>query len=214
MKIMKRKNMIITSLLMFGVLTTEAQNFNVSEIEAQANGEMEIVVTADANIGNYIATGFFVELPEGFSVAGAEGVKGDAVQSNHMIRLGQTSDSKFRVAVYSLANSPIDISGGNLALCTLKVKAPKKVGNFTGRLTGVEFANANNVLSKGSELQFNITLKPDGKRGDINEDGKVDNVDLNIIVGYIMAGEYDEKADLNGDDNVDAADIVELVKCI
>ena len=212
---MERKNIIIASLLMFGVLTAEAQTVKVNETEATANGEMEFVVTADANINNYIATGFFVELPEGFSVAGVEGVKSNAVQSNHMVRLGQTGDSKFRVAVYSLSNSSFDVVGGGVpTLCTLKVKAPNKVGIFTGRLTGVEFANASHVLSKGSELQFTITIKPDGKRGDINGDGNVDNADIITIVGYIMAGEYDEKADLNGDDNVDAADVVELVKCI
>ena len=78
---MERKNIIIASLLMFGALTTEAQTVKVNETEAMANGEMEFVVTADANINNYIATGFFVELPEGFSVAGVEGVKSNADQT-------------------------------------------------------------------------------------------------------------------------------------
>ena len=38
------------------------------------------------------------------------------------------------------------------------------------------------------------------------------DIDLDTIVGYIMAGEYNKKADLNNDEKVNAADIVEFVK--
>ena len=51
-----------------------------------------------------------------------------------------------------------------------------------------------------------------GGAGDINDDGEVDDEDINTIVGYIMAGQYEQKADLNNDDKVNAADIVEFVK--
>ena len=40
------------------------------------------------------------------------------------------------------------------------------------------------------------------------------DIDLDTIVGYIMAGEYNKKADLNNDNKVNAADIVEIVKII
>lgn len=51
-----------------------------------------------------------------------------------------------------------------------------------------------------------------GGAGDINDDGEVDDEDINTIVGYIMAGQYEQKADLNNDNKVNAADIVEFVK--
>ena len=51
-----------------------------------------------------------------------------------------------------------------------------------------------------------------GGAGDINGDNKVDDEDINTIVGYIMAGQYEQKADLNNDNKVNAADIVEFVK--
>ena len=38
------------------------------------------------------------------------------------------------------------------------------------------------------------------------------DINLDTIVGYIMAGEYNKKADLNNDEKVNAADIVEFVK--
>ena len=50
--------------------------------------------------------------------------------------------------------------------------------------------------------------------GDINGDGEVDKKDLDTIVQYIMAGEFDKKADLNNDGKVNVADIVEIVKML
>lgn len=216
MKIMKRNNIFIASLLMLGALTTEAQTIKVSGTEASANGEMQIVVTANANISNYIATGFYVELPEGFSVAGVEGVKGSAVQSNHVVRVGQTSTTKFRVAVYSLANSAFNLEGNTPTLCTLKLTAPNKEGSFTGQLTGVEFSTASHVLATGSSNSFNITLKSAHKWGDANMSGRFDHDDVVAIAKWIMGnyqGSFDEEAaDVSNDGVVNVADIVILLK--
>lgn len=210
---MNRKNIFIGGMLILGSLTTGAQTIKVSGTEASANGEMQIVITADASISNYIATGFFVELPEGFSVAGVEGVKGDAVQSNHLVRVGQTGSSKFRVAVYSLTNSAFGVQGGAPTLCTLKLKAPNKNGNFTGRLTGVEFSTASHTLAKENGLQFNISLK--SSVGDADGNGVVDASDVKIVVDYIMgknpANFVFANANMNGDNVVDAADLVLLI---
>ena len=52
--------------------------------------------------------------------------------------------------------------------------------------------------------------------GDVNLDGKVNNDDLDALVSYIMGqnpiGFYEGLADLNGDERVDAADVVTLIK--
>lgn len=213
MKIMKRNNIFIASLLMLGALTTEAQTIKVSGTEASANGEMQIVVTANANISNYIATGFYVELPEGFSVAGVEGVKGSAVQSNHVVRVGQTGTNKFRVAVYSLANSSFNLEGNTPTLCTLKLTAPNKEGSFTGQLTGVEFSTASHGLAKENGSQFNISLK--SSVGDADGNGVVNANDVKTVVDYIMgknpANFVFANANMNGDNVVDAADLVLLI---
>ncbi len=217
---MKRKNIIIASLLMSGILTTEAQVVKVNDTEALANDEMEIVVTANADINNYVAAGFNIELPEGFSVVGVEGVKGDAIQSNHVVRVGQANGSKIRVAVYSMSNLTFGIEDGNTTLCTLKLKAPDKEGSFSGLMNGVEYATASNVLTKGTGVQFGITIKPGniGKLGDADGNGKVEAADIDAVVRYIMEGDFVgfnfDNANLNDDDKVDAADLVLLIKML
>lgn len=206
-------------MLMSGIQTMEAQVIKVNDTEASAKDEMEIVVTANADISNYVAVGFYIELPEDFSIAGVEGVRGYDVLSNHIVRVGQVGGSKIRVAVYSLGNSPFSIEGGNVqTLCTLKLKAPNKEGTFTGQMTGVEFATTNNALIKGNGLQFGITLKPGekGLSGDADGNGYVEADDIAVVVNYILTGEdeelFFENADLNNDKKVDAADLVLLIK--
>ena len=53
---------------------------------------------------------------------------------------------------------------------------------------------------------------------DVNEDGKIDNNDLQAIVDYIMGKASEDfiwqKADINGDGKVDAADVVKVVSII
>jgi hypothetical protein len=63
--------------------------------------------------------------------------------------------------------------------------------------------------------KFSLTAEaPTPVPGDVTDDGDVDEDDLNAIVELIMAGEYDEKADLNNDEKVDAADLVLLIKIV
>ena len=54
--------------------------------------------------------------------------------------------------------------------------------------------------------------------GDVNGDNKVDNYDLNDLVSYIMGiipPNFDkDAADLNNDSEVNAADIVKMVKIL
>lgn len=49
------------------------------------------------------------------------------------------------------------------------------------------------------------------KAGDVNEDGNVDQKDVEAIAQFILAGQYSKKADLNNDGKVNAADIVKLM---
>jgi hypothetical protein len=55
-------------------------------------------------------------------------------------------------------------------------------------------------------------------RGDVNNDGKVDVTDVNIVVNIILgkdnAANYDGRADVNGVDGVDVSDVNAIVNII
>ena len=55
-------------------------------------------------------------------------------------------------------------------------------------------------------------------KGDVNSNGKVDKDDLRDLVEYIMGGKPNgvtvESANVNGDNKVDAADVVALVSLL
>lgn len=65
-----------------------------------------------------------------------------------------------------------------------------------------------------TRVPFSLTEEPEAKEGDVTAEGEVDDDDVAAIVQLIMTGQYDEKADLNGDEKVDAADLVLLLKII
>ena len=50
--------------------------------------------------------------------------------------------------------------------------------------------------------------------GDINSDGSVDAIDLQLLINMILSGSFDSKADLNSDSSVDAVDLQALVNII
>lgn len=216
---MKKRNIVILSLLMLTAFMADAQTVMVSEVTASATDEMEIKIETGTGISNYIATGFYLELPEGFSVVGAEGVKADNVQSNHIVRIGAVGDNKLRVAIYSLSNSQFSISGSSLRLplCTIKLKAPNKHGSFTGRLTGIELVSTSHSLVRNDAQTFNIQLQSLSK-GDVNGDGSVDIADAVCIVNYVVGKPnttfIEAAADANGDGDIDIADAVHIVNYV
>ena len=71
--------------------------------------------------------------------------------------------------------------------------------------------------SEGNVAFFNIPEDVNTyftMNGDVNVDGNIDNQDINAIVEYILKGEYNEKADLNNDNKVNAADLVKMIDTV
>ena len=91
--------------------------------------------------------------------------------------------------------------------------------------SGETFANAVLYVTKGTKSLYEAT---EGWKkftnieefvdGDVNLDEKVNRKDQNVLVAHIMGekpeGFFDGLADLNGDDDVNAADVVTLVNIL
>ena len=206
-------------MLMSGVLTMGAQNINVNDIKGFVNHELVVKVMADADISNYIAAGFFVELPEGYSLSGAGVEINEEVKSDHVARIGRVNDNKYRVAVYSLNNSPFDLSGNGtspMTLCTLKLQAPDRVCNIIGKLLSLEFATGGHALVTKSPVSFDIIVQGPG---DVNVSGSVDVQDATIAVNHILGTENSEEydftlLDMNNDGKVNVFDVTAIINVI
>lgn len=92
--------------------------------------------------------------------------------------------------------------GTAVALATLVVQEQYKA-NYQAKFDG-------NMFYGGYFTLEGVVFK----KGDLNGDGEVKNVDLVNVLTLIMNGKYETNADLNGDGVVNVADIVELVKII
>ena len=219
MKSMKRKIIMIISLLILGIMPILAQTLQVYETSVSNNDELEIKITCKG-INNYIATGFCIELPDGFSVNGVEGHTTNNLLSDHVIKVGQIDNNKIRVAIYSLSNSPFNISetagdsNSPLNLCNIKLGF-SPLGSFKGQLSNIEFATSSYSLVTAETNAFDITIQ---MLGDVNDDGTVDISDYigvaNHILGNTPEGFNEAAADVNNDGSIDISDYIGVANII
>ena len=87
---------------------------------------------------------------------------------------------------------------------TITVLAP---GTVTITASGAATNNCNMPTAASYTLIIKLP-------GDINNDGTANDADFKLISDCIMSGGYDKKYDLNGDNKVNAADLVELANII
>ena len=76
----------------------------------------------------------------------------------------------------------------------------------------VVLCNADCLTDNVAEAYFQFSAAP--KQGDINGDGQIDSIDLNILISnYGKSGDAisDRRADLNGDNQVDSIDLNLLI---
>ena len=70
-------------------------------------------------------------------------------------------------------------------------------------------------MDKNGAPAKSIAVKEGYEKGDVNHDGQVDEQDIQLVIDYIMtgiAGGFDlNDAKMNGDDKVDAADLVLMI---
>lgn len=100
----------------------------------------------------------------------------------------------------------VTVSGNDMTATLDGLQAGKEYGyrSYVKTASGTTY---------GEEKTFKTSLF-----GDVNGDNKVDNIDLNDLVSYIMGGKpahfNKDAADLNNDKKVNAADIVKMVKIL
>ena len=201
----------------------EKQDDNSAAISDNGNAKGEVVIPETV-------THEGVEYP--VKVISEEAFKGNTDLTLVSIpeSIGQIGESAFAgcsslKAIYSYANNPIALGSGK---ATVRTRADG--GDLSASSVFAEVDKETCILyvpkNSGSKYRAaegwgefkNIVEMESAKPGDANNNGDVDSKDIDAIVGYIMEGKTDsfifKNADVNGDNKVNAADIVLIVNMI
>ena len=167
-------------------------------ISAGMTKQLQVVLTNEAA---YTGFQFDLVLPEG--------IKMTSYSTTARIPEDMIVDYNETEGVYrflgGLGESAISGNSGSIINITVKADENLKGRNLTGYLRDVKLSTSDGQGPEIEETPFKIT---DETSGDMNKNGKLDPADVKAIADLIMTGEYNAKADVNGDNKVDAADIV------
>ena len=200
------KKYILYTILALAALSprASAQTLSVS-VEAAADAGAQIVVSVSGAMG-MTALQFNLSLPEGTTFNETAIVKGDALDG-HELAIRPLSDNNRLFVLYSLENKMF--TDGTLLRLPLTIDGTDS--GKEGKLYLVRTATPDAVSHTCGDTQF--TIDP-VIRGDVNGDGVVNGTDIQAIINFIVAGQYDVKGDVNEDGNVNGTDIQEVINII
>lgn len=145
-----RKTIILIMLALVNSVVLKAQTLSVDETTIANNQRGEICIRLN-NGGDYVASGFYVILPDGFTFTGNV----QDVSKEHVVKTYIHDDNKVKVAVFSTNNDQLCEADSLLAL---QIKTPKTPGIYQGTISGIEFASNSLELLYKSNVSFNIVV--------------------------------------------------------
>ena len=166
---------------------------------------------------------FSLILPDGVTLATDENGKYlcglSSRHSGHTVKINYNESTKtYSVLVVSLASTELTGNDGAVMTLTLKTDAAMTPGNYVVGLQNGKYSltsGASKVSMPRAEVKLTIAS---GIKGDANNDGLVNDADVEAIASHIMGKTpenfIEEAANVNGDDVITIADIVELVNII
>lgn len=156
---------------------------------------------------------FDLQLPDGFSV------EADADGKEYTIAGSQAKDIAcnvteqdggcYRFIVYS--NTLQEFVPGELMNINLKVSEEKPYDTYTVSIKNVLLSDAGGNVHKDEGANANVTVTRPFTPGDVNDDGVIDEKDVDCVVSYMLDNAPStfvfEAADMNGDNRISAVDL-------
>lgn len=213
---MKRFAIFITALLAVAGNAYAEDKVQVKDFTIVSGKTVMAEIVLNNSDAQYTAIQADLYLPDGLELV----TEGDdykyelsRMSDSHSLSIGKHSG--FYRLVLSSSKTEL-LTGNSGKVISLKIKADTGLakGKQNGSLKNAKIAKADGSGWIYDGVPFQISVV-ESILGDANSDGELDERDLNAIVSHIMGDTPDnfdkEAADLNGDKQVNAADIVKLV---
>jgi len=214
---MKCFKIIMVFVLLTFVGRTYADNLVVDQITIRKGGTMKVGIVLNNPTIQYVAFQIDLKLPDGISIANNEEGEPDCSLNeerinNHRLSVEYKGSGVYRLLAFSFPVNEFSGTDGDLVYVTLEADKEAIIGDLVGEIKSQVFTGSDNIEYKWEDISFVISV--DSPLGDANSDGELSETDRDYIIRHIMGDtpdDFDEEAaNLNGDENIDVADIVEL----
>lgn len=186
-------------------------------------GESETMSINLENEQGIIMAEFYMQLPEGITIATDGDGYLNAVLNDgrtdrtHLLEVELGSDGLYHFLAYSNKNKPFTGNEGELIYVTLNCDESVEAGEYQGTLKSILLSDADKQAIQTADLTFAIEVT-DYIPGDVNDDRRINGMDIVEMVELIMSQGYSKAADLypvgQPDGKVNGMDLVEEVELV
>lgn len=185
----------------------------------------EGLVTLKLNLKNEASvnmTDFYLQLPEGISIADNASGKPDVTlnssrSNGHVVTSQRNADGIYHIVCYSSKNGAFKDSDGLLFNIKLQCTAGTAAGSYTAVLKNILMSDVNKKEITQPDYTIDVEV-PDLTLGDVNDDSRINGLDIVEMVDRIMQRPSDTfhflAADLNFDSKINALDLVKLIALV
>ncbi len=191
----------------------------INNVEAAAGQTLNLSIKMKNTVGIQTVQ-FDLHLPDGVTVAQDEdgfdlielsterttAKKMDSFSSNH------TSNGAYRVLINSNRGYTFDGEDGEIAIATIQLSGDMEEGDYPIILKDIVLVDNSSNGFETAYVKSTLTVSS-YTPGDVNSDGKINAIDLNAIVNYILERRtfpftfVEKAADLNNDGKINAIDV-------
>ena len=186
-------------------------------------GESETMSINLENEQGIIMAEFYMQLPQGITIATdgdgyLEATLNDSrTDRTHSLEVELGSDGLYHFLAYSNKNKPFIGNEGELISVTLNCDESVEAGEYQGTLKSILLSDADKQAIQPADLTFAIEVT-DYIPGDVNDDRRINGMDIVEMVELIMSQGYSKAADLypvgQPDGKVNGMDLVEEVELV
>ena len=200
----------------------QTESLSASNVKLMTGKQQEVSIALN-NESEIIMIEFEMQLPSGISIAKDEDdeflteLVSSRVAKSHTLEVADQGNGKYKFLLYSSSNAPLIGNSGDLITFTINCDQNATEGNYQAKVSSILMADKNEKAIYPNDFTFDITIV-DAIPGDINDDGKINGLDIVKIVGYIMGSPtqpfIEAAADLNEDGIINGLDLVKVVSLV